>query len=213
MGGAVSLHATASTHQAATAQPDALEILRRVGDTYARLAGYYDRGICMVHSARLPALNVTQRFATRFERSKYFNWTSDLGRKTDYQITFDGVKVVTHSYGRRQERSDLGDAIAGATGISDAAAFWVPTLLMPELIPRAGLLVEFRRADTTMRLPDEDVAGQRCFVLRAQTGQAYVKAWISTRDFLIRRIEDRNAGRDEITTTDYTPQTDISLTP
>ncbi len=216
VGGAISLDASASAYQAVAPHSDALDIqgiLQRVGRTYAALAGYYDRGVCTVFSSRLPELNTTQRFATRFERSKYFSWTSDLADKSAYRITFDGVRVVRQWYGRSTELSKLSDAIAGATGISDSAAFWVPTLLMPEMIPSAGLIPEFTRAASTTRLPDEYIAGERCFVLRAQDGLAYVHVWISMRDFLIRRLVHRNAGRDEVTTTDYTPQTDISLTP
>ena len=201
---------------AATQQVEPLDlaaILRRVGQTYAGMPAYHDRGVSVVRWSRHPELNSTQRFTTHFERGRYFSWVSDMGQTDDYRITFDGVSVVTQSHGRRKERPDLGTAIAGATGISDLAAFWIPTLLMPEMIPTAGLLPNFRRASSMTRLADQVAGDQPCFVLRAQDDLGDVRVWISARDFLIRRIEHRNAGRDELTTTDYTPQTDISLGP
>jgi hypothetical protein len=216
IGNCASLAETGSTTAPAAPPPEELDlasILRRLGQTYAGMAGYYDRGVSTVYSSRHPELNRTQTFTTRFERSTYFSWVSDLGDKTDYRITFDGVRVVEQWYGRRRERADLGDAIASATGISDSAAFWIPTLLMPEMIESAGLLHTFSRASSATRLADEEVGGQHCFVLRAQSRLTDVRVWISTRDFLIRRITHQNAGRDEVITTSYTPRTDISLAP
>ncbi|MEQ1727381.1 MAG: hypothetical protein ABL982_03290, partial [Vicinamibacterales bacterium] len=204
----------AATNQAQ--QLDVLDlptILRRLGQRYAAMGVYRDRGVSIVRSSRYPELNTTQRFATEFERSRHFSWVSDLGKKDDYRITFNGVRVVEQFYGRRKEVPTLGEAIAGATGISNVAATWIPTLLMPDVLPGVGLLPAFRRASSPARLPDEEAGGQQCFVLQAQDIRLQVRVWISRRDFLVRRVEHRSEGRDVVTTTDYTPQTDISLGP
>jgi hypothetical protein len=84
---------------------------------------------------------------------------------------------------------------------------------MPDLLPGTGLPAVFRRASATARLRDDEANGQQCFVLRAQDSRLELKVWIGTRDHLVRRIEHRSLGRDVVTTTDYTPQTDISLNP
>jgi len=188
-------------------------ILRRLGQRYAAMGVYRDRGVSIVRSSRYPELNTTQRFATEFDRSRHFSWVSDLGKKTDYRITFDGSRVIELFYGRRHEVQTLGEAIAGATGISNTAATWIPTLLMPEVLPGVGLLPAFRRSSSSARLSDEEAGGQQCFVLQAQDIRLQVRVWVSRGDFLVRRVEHRSEGRDVVTTTDYTPRTDISLDP
>ena len=192
---------------------DLATILRRTGQTYAAMGVYRDRGVSVVRSSRYPELNTTERFATEFERSRHFSWVSDLGKKTDYRITLDGSRVIELFYGRRQEVPTVGEAIAGASGISHLAAAWIPTLLMPEAIPGSGLLPAFRRASSSSRLPDQEAGGQQCFVVQAQDIRLQVRVWIGRRDFLVRRVEHRSEGRDVVTTTDYTPGTDISLDP
>lgn len=202
-----------ATNQTELQTLDLGTILQRLGRTYSAMTVYRDRGVSTVQYSRSPELDITQRFATEFERAKHFSWVSDLGKKNDYRITFDGLRVVERFYGRQEEVPTLGDAIASATGISHIAATWVPTLLMPEMLPGTGILPTFRRASLATRLPDDQAGGQRCFLLRAQDSRLEVRVWIGTRDFLVRRIEHRSLGRDAITTTDYTPQTDIALTP
>lgn len=191
---------------------DLAAILRRLAQTYSALPAYRDRGISVVHSSRYPSLNSTQRFTTEFERSRHFSWVSDLGKNDDYRITFDGVKVFERFYGRQKEVASLGNALVGAIGISNVAAAWVPTLLMPEVLSDVGLLPAIRRGSAAQQ-NDDGAGGHRCFVLQARDNRLEVRVWISQKDFLVRRIEHRSAGRDVVTTTDYTPQTDISLTP
>ncbi len=189
------------------------EILKKLGDTYAAMSVYIDRGVVTTtHPGEAP-WEPTQTFTTHFERAKTFTWTSDLGRHDTYGVVFDGARVV-HVWNRKREvMTNVGDAIGRAAGVSHLSSVWVPGLLMPDALELGGLRGRFQRATKSSRLPDEAVNGRSCFVIESTLDGADVRVWISKRDFLIRRIEQRYARYNSITTTDYTPQTDIALTP
>lgn len=209
--------ATVPLTPVATQQVDAMalsEILERVGTTYAAMSVYIDRGtVTTTHPGETP-WEPTHTFTTKFERSKKFSWTTDLGRHDTYRIEFDGVRVVSTWNAEREVMTSIGHAIGAAAGISHLSSIWIPGLLLrPETLEMGGLRGRFRRATSASRLPDEVLNGRPCFVIGSSLDGSDVRVWISKRDFLVRRIEQRYARYNSITTTDYTPQTDISLNP
>lgn len=189
------------------------EILEGLGHTYASMSVYSDRGTVTTTYPGETRREPTQTFTTQFERSKRFTWTSDLGRHGEYGVVVDGTRVA-HIWNRQRETmNSVDDAVSRSAGVSQLSSVWVPALLMPDAIPDSGLRGRFSRATSASRLPDETLNGRQCFVIASSLDGSDVRVWISKRDFLIRRIEQRYARYNSITTTDYAPQTDISLSP
>ncbi len=188
-------------------------ILERLSTTYAAMSVYIDRGIVTITHPGESRSEPTQTFTTRFDRSGRFTWTSDLGRRDEYRIVSEGARVVHVWNGTRETMASVGDAIGRGAGVSHLSSVWVPALLMPDVLRGRGLLGMLSRAAGSSRLPDEAVNGRLCFVIAFADDGADFRIWISKRDFLLRRIEQRDARYNSITTTDYTPQTDISLSP
>lgn len=207
------LHGVSSAQVQPETDPEVAEILETLRKTYAALSAYSDRGVAFASHPGAPQRDRTQRFSTQFERSRRFGWASDLGTGDDYRIVAEGGAVLQLWNGRREPIPDLRLAVAGAAGISDFASVWIPTLLMPEMFQREGVIARLRYPALWTRLPDAEAGGQSCFVLRSLDGGIEVRVWTSTRDFLIRRIEDRLIPLNVIVTTDYSPRTDIALTP
>ena len=189
------------------------EIIERVGTAYAAMSVYFDRGVVTItHPGEAP-WEPTQRFSTEFERNRHFKWTSDLGRNDVYGVVADGTQVF-HVWNRKREAMDSIDAALGrGVGVSHLTSDWVPALLMPEAISHSVLRATLERGSGSRRLPDEVLNGRPCFVVGAAGEGFQLRVWISKRDYLIRRIEQRYPRYNSITTTDYTPQTDISLAP
>ena len=189
------------------------EILERLSGTYAAMSDYVDRGHGTTKHPGEAWSEPPQTFTTHFTRFTAFTWTSDLGRGDEYGVVVDGARVVHVWNGTRTTMTSVGDAVGRGAGVSHLSSVWIPALLMPDALQGRGLRGLISRATSATRLPDEAVNERPCFVIAFTDDGATFRVWISRRDFLIRRIEQRYARYNSITTTDYTPHTDISLTP
>ena len=189
------------------------DILERLSRTYAAMSVYIDRGHVTTNHPGESWSEPTQTFTTHFERFTAFTWTSDLGRHDEYGVVLDGARVVHIWNGTRTTMASVGDAIGRGAGVSHLSSVWIPALLMPDALPGRGLRGLSSRATSASRLPDEAINGRPCLVIAFTDDGATFRVWVSTPDFLIRRIEQRYARYNSTTTTDYTPQTDISLAP
>ncbi len=95
---------------------------------------------------------------------------------------------------------DLKMAIAGATGVSDGAAYHVPLMLLPDL---DGSLSS--RTSSPKLVGEETFEGVECYVIEiVLRGKQPQTMWIGKQDFLLRRVhqekknDDFSTVRDEI---------------
>ena len=120
--------------------PTAEAIVREMLATYASASSYEDVGEVTVRSSGARPFAIDETFTTAFVRTIRefrFEFHNDYGPSRDYVIWSAGdhtfsrwnLKDHTDAFG-----TDLGGAVAGATGVSLGAANTVPAMLMPDRI-------------------------------------------------------------------------------
>jgi len=106
-------------------------------------------------------------------------------------------------------------AIAGAAGVSDGTAFYVPKLLMPEDVNGRTFLDSTNWA----MLPDADESGHACHrVTRKISRDGSETLWIDKAQLLVLRMDEsrtidggRNGRFKTEQTIVYCPETDIDI--
>jgi len=89
--------------------------------------------------------------------------------------------------------------LAGAAGVSNGAALYIPALLLPQDVAGRKLTA----LASAERLPDERVDGVEVYRIRGMHGNYPMTLWIDKSTLLVRKIESLNVmGQDTIT---YTP--------
>jgi len=105
-------------------------------------------------------------------------------------VTFNGSRCLRDlqiENGTPAVETSVGLAIAGATGLSCAAASKIVPLLLPELGMQCKTLLD---ATTVEVIDEECIDGVLCFVLRCSIGEADRNVvWVSASDFAVRLLE------------------------
>ena len=130
-------------------------------------------------------------FRTAFVRNGrfYFGWSA-AGRSTQQAdnavwSTADGECFSSHSWmnGQRLER-ELSLAVAGATGVSQGVAHYVPVLLMPELGGRS-----FATLENSELVGEEMIGDMACAHLTATDNKCSDNLWIRLSDYALVKYE------------------------
>lgn len=156
-------------------------------------------------------------FATAFIRPDRFCFEfaepEDGQQKTRCVISREGEDVQFWFFAlpgiERPESLEM--ALAGATGVSGTAAYFVPALLMPTEIGGRGLTLmrEIRRVD------DARHKKNRCYRVEGRLGAGTAMVWVDIESFLIRRLDyqlDLGHTRDESSIT-YEPRVNCAVSP
>lgn len=169
---------------------DPAEILARVDAAYAACTSYRDEGIVTTTFLSPMEFVELHPFSTRFVRGQGFLFEFRDRREEDdrdqYVVwTEKGLARTWWSKSpETDERSSLGLALAGATGVSGGSASRVPRLLMPEIVDKGS--VRPPQPARLLRLPEADAEG--CFVLERALFIGSEQVWIDRTTLLIRRV-------------------------
>jgi hypothetical protein len=177
---------------------EAEEILDQVRAAYATCKSYRDEGVVTTTFFGSGKSTHRKPFSTRFARGEGFLFEFRARRGEDdwdqYAIWTEG-SIAKNWWSLMPSRDIIGDgslemAIAGATGVSEGAAYTVPLLLMPE-IDR----YESKRSKSKAVIIEEPEANSQGLVVieRAIPESGREQLWIHPTSFLIMRIvEPRN---------------------
>ncbi len=205
-----------AAEQVAPADLTAQQILDKVAATYATCTSYRDSGVVTndfgPHTAgeHFPRHVVVKPFRTAFVRPDQLRFEyDDPTPQKAYIIWAKGTEVRSWWHVKRavETQRTLGNALAGATGVSSGSAHTIPSLLLPEQIKGAKLAA---MTDLT-RLPDETLDATPCFKLQGNYGFGHQPrtVWLEKTTFLVRRIaEDTGLAK---TTTDYRPEVNQAI--
>lgn len=178
-----------SQNKSTTAQ----SIIEKMASQYANASSYQDSGVVEdVEGQGKGTRKTAITFKTFFARPHFFRfeWTDRLALMLGERLNVlwnDGKQ--TYGYYSWEEtgvekKEDLSMGIAGATGVSRAAAHIIPTLLLEEV---AG----FRLTETlnVKLLREEEFEGEECYLVRGYHPHNFpIDMWISKRDFLLRKV-------------------------
>jgi hypothetical protein len=180
---------------------DADELLERVGERYQTFSTYQDSGVVLSYRTddQSPREIV---FTTWFVRPNYFrfDWRDHHPYPplrhivTNHSVRSSGTSATYRQDNPHEvtEERDLGLAIAGATGISSAAACDVPNLLMPEVV-RAFKITQLLNLEIVGTSIFE---GTSCIQVRGQHPRGGEhELWIGEADFLVRNFRKSRPGR------------------
>lgn len=173
----------------------AQQVLANIVAAYSSVSTYRDKGAAIVH---LTDVDVSYRleFETLFKRPNKlrFEWTQTYSRVPGHKqkgvIWYDGVTAWSRYSVRGNKvmrKRDLEVLVAGATGASWGTAHRVSALLCDDV--RGTRLDDLR----SVRIVGSDsVDGIECTVLHGEIPSGGErKIWVSKRDNLIHRIEER----------------------
>lgn len=193
----------------------AQRILDKMADTYATCKTYRDSGVVTNDFGPRPGSLATyprhvdvKPFRTAFVRPDRFRFEyDDTTPEKPYIIWAKAGDVRTWWYVRPgvQTPPSLGDAIAGATGVSSGSAHITPTLLLPDRIGgrRLTALTDLKR------LPDEALDKTACYKLEGKFVNRPTTLWLDKATFLlVRMVQDTGLT---LCTTVYKPQVDIEI--
>jgi hypothetical protein len=210
------------------ADPSASEILERMAKVYANCKSYRDSGVVTTLFIKGKSKRTVEKpFTTAFVRPEQFRYefkqgTSGKGRR--YIVWSNGKDVRTWwDLGRKLGKPEsLALAVAGATGVSDASAITIPTLLMPDLV------FGRRLTDSTeaQRVENAKLDKVECFRIEATEdvnssiddkevhARISRRLWIDTMSYLVRQIDENKTFDDFRTerTTTYDPSIDGEIT-
>jgi len=174
----------------AAAPESAASILRSMSHTYAAMASYQDVGeVTTTYRMGTGPEKHTTRFATWFSRPDRLRFVWQDGESKG-RIWSDGEAAYSRhspygSSGPVRKEASLSLAIAGATGVSNNAAYTVPTLLFPEAADfRLEQIEELQVTGT------ESLEGRECFVIMGKhpRSDSLYTLWVGTEDRLLHRI-------------------------
>lgn len=147
-------------------------------------------------------------FSTAFVRPGRLHWKF-ANAKLSLELWQDGDRVLSGWNGRVEKQKDLGDAIAGYTGLSDEAAIEITSLLVPDQVPGWSLL----QLEHLTVLDDAVKDGVDCWRMSGKRRSDSFTVWIGKHDLLIRRIEANKTSARVSTTMDIVPVEGMSIDP
>ena len=180
---------------------DAAALLARASQRYAGLNTYQDEG-----SVRFPLLPTSEQeitFKTAYVRPDLFRFQWSSGHPfpplrhmvTRHVIGSDGQRAyswVKYPGKPEQERTEesLGNAVAGATGVSMGSAHASATLLVDMLWKDQPFGGSILNVSSAVHIGTESVDGVMCDRIRGadRRGDA-IDLWIGAEDSLVRRTE------------------------
>jgi outer membrane lipoprotein-sorting protein len=177
-------------------KPDTMtaqEVLDRMAKVYAGSNSYRDAGVVKpVFVEATGNRTVEKPFKTAFVRPDRFRFEyteKQGGRENRYIVWRKGKDVQTWWDVKPgvEKPGSLGLALAGATGVSGAAAHTVPALLLPKEVGGRRLtdLTEVKRAE------DAKLDKIDCFRIEGKFADSPTTLWIDKKKFLVRRIDSK----------------------
>lgn len=168
------------------------DILEKVRDTYLAFETYSDVGTA--HIVPPIGIGTPTEFKTYFSRPdkvrfSWRDWHPYFGRSkppSNSMIWTDGQDSRIRSLRGTEYTETFSIAIAGATGVSSAAAVMILLLLRPGSI---GFNYKWYQMKTIGDLDEEDVAGTLCYHLSGcAVAEGDTEVWIDKGNFLVRRL-------------------------
>ena len=214
---AIFLALSAGGHdQAPASDPsEGSEVLRRIREAYADCESYRDEGEVRTVFVSKDGLKRTdlKTFKTAFVRPDRFRFEFKARRGevewNQYVIWADedGVRSWWTIEQEVEYPTSLGLAIAGATGVSSGSAYYVPNLLMPDLVGGRGLL-----PDGSKVIGEELLDGLACHKVEDPDGMTL---WFDKEELLLRAVFQTRAFEDEGFSTEkrmtYRPQFNVEI--
>lgn len=190
------------------AAPETVEtVMKKFAAAYANATSYQDEGVTLSHDPKKDQPDEIL-FKTAFQRPAYFRfeWISHhpyppLRHLKTFSVAWGndgGVFTYTEppqlpgaaTSPRSQPRTDIGEALAAAAGVSRISSISVMTLLSAE-VHGASLL----RLQSLELLGSEDFEGLACYHLRGLDSKGLaVNFWVGKADFLLRRATRINGA-------------------
>ncbi len=169
---------------------DVDKIIQSTLELYANCTSYSDTGIVN----RKGGADKSVRFKTVFKRPNNFRFEWRMyhphfgasGPEYVSVVWSDGKNHSLFAVNRLQEYENLSRPIAGATGISSASVYQIPTLLLPDLFENRPLWLSSKTASLVQ---DETYDGHLCYVVNVERkNNSESTAWIDQELFCIRKI-------------------------
>ncbi len=175
----------------------AQQILDKMAAAYATCKSYRDSGVVTNDFGPRPGSGATyprhvdvKPFRTAFVRPDLFRFEYDNPTpEKSYIIWAKRGDVRTWWYVKPgvEKQPSLGEAVAGATGVSSGSAHIIPSLLLPDRIGGRKLTA----MTDLKRLPDEVVEQTLCFKLEGKYVNRPTTLWLEKADFLlVRMVQD-----------------------
>ena len=193
----------------------AQQIIDKMATTYATCKSYRDSGVVTNDFGPRPGSGATyprhvdvKPFRTAFVRPDQFRFEyDDATPEKPYIVWNKGDEVQTwwHVAPKVQKPPSLGNALAGATGVSGSSAHTIPALLLPDGIEGRKLTA----MTDVKRLPDEAMEQTLCFKLEGKFANVPTTLWLDKGTYLLVRMV-RDTGL-TLSTTVYKPQVDIEI--
>ena len=173
---------------------DAMTIFDRMANKYSRCASYRDCGTAEFADSRRTIVDLVEfttyfvrpcsmRFEFRRTNARFGNPRRVLAIGCDGTRCFEDLDIYD---GIPEEARTLSLAVAGATGLSAAAAYTVLPMLIDELRAGGRSLLQWRKIEL---IGQELVNPYNCYVLKSTTSDYDENTfWISTEELVIRRI-------------------------
>ena len=184
-----------TTLLASAENPRPQELLAHMAEVYAGCRSYRDAGtVKMVPGTNMPVPIEEQIFRTAFVRPDRFRFEFENAVHRARNIVWRNGSEVRAWWAFSwypESPESIGDAIAGATGISSGAAHTVPQLLMPDEVS-GWKLTELTRVSL---LPDAQLAGHACFRVQGDHDGYAVTISLDQTTYLILRIEEELPAR------------------
>lgn len=194
----------------------AQEVLDRMVSVYASCKSYMDKGqVKEVFFSGSGNRVVRKPFTTAFVRpSRFrFEFTEDSDRMTQTLVVWrDGVSIRSWWSIKPETRyyETLGEALAGATGVSSQSAVVVPSMLFQNLgdTRRVQLLTELSLVS------EEKVSGRATYRIQGKDWlNTRATIWIDKKTFLLVKLfeKKRSGSIDVELTINYEPQINVEV--
>ena len=189
--------------------PSSIEVLGKVAETYKGMTSYQDEGISFTEFKRSGADHTMERhFITTFSRPGQFKFEftqpAASGGGIDRYVVWMNNKEVKSwwTIGSKVEAHEsLGNAIAGATGVSGGTAYTIPSILLKEAAWKNETWIS---PSGSYRIDDGIERGIDCFRVQRLTSskarvvhdiempssKGKVTYWVSKTDYLLLRVEE-----------------------
>jgi hypothetical protein len=173
---------------------NAQAILHNLIKRYSTCQTYSDVGFSETKGQPKPRLDFRTYFCRpdkfRFEWTDYHPYFGKSTGPQHYALWSDGKKVYTCYHFNDYQVRETGSlllAVAGATGISSGAAYFIHSLLLsPGRFPPR--LFRFK---SCRKLEDDQIDGESCYVINGARKYGHnTTMWVRTSDYVVKRRRD-----------------------
>ena len=206
-----------SGHSQKSETVSAQEVLDRMGSLYASCKSYMDKGrVKQVFFSGSGNRVVIKPFTTAFVRPSRFRFEftedSDLTSQS-YVVWRDGVSIRSWWSIKPETRyyETLGQALAGATGVSSQSAVVVPSMLFQNL----GDTRRVQNLTELSLVTEEKVSGRPAYRIHGKDWMnTRTTLWIDKKTFLLVKLFEKRSGKVEVELTiQYEPQVNVDVPP